>query len=38
MRALFLDAGNTLVFPSYERTLAPLHSWDIGHPRTDLRS
>ena len=26
LRAIFFDAGNTLVFPNLERTLAPLHA------------
>lgn len=37
LRALFLDAGNTLVFPSYERTLAPLHSRGISVTREQIR-
>ncbi len=36
MRALFLDAGNTLVFPNYERTLAPLHSRGILAAREQI--
>jgi len=34
LRAIFFDAGNTLVFPNLERTLAPLHARGI-RPATE---
>ena len=36
LRAIFFDAGNTLVFPNLERTLAPLHARGIRPQREQL--
>jgi len=38
LRAIFFDAGNTLVFPNLERTLAPLHARGIRPEREQLHA
>jgi len=38
LRAIFFDAGNTLVFPNLERTLAPLHARGVRPEREELHA
>jgi putative hydrolase of the HAD superfamily len=38
LRAIFFDAGNTLVFPNLERTLAPLQARGIAPQREQLHA
>jgi len=38
LRAIYFDAGNTLVFPNLERTLAPLHARGVRPEREELHA
>ena len=38
LRAVFFDAGNTLVFPNIERTLAPMHQRRLHPSREQLHA
>src|SRR5260370_42330437 len=38
LAAVFFDAGNTLIFPDLERTLAPLHAAGLAATREQLHA